>query len=384
MSSTEHVAGFSLNDVVAYLAARGWHESDSVSDFAAIWALERDPEIKISVPRTETARDFPRRLVELINDLADIEATSAESVVKNIRDTWIDVIRIVIQSSLTDLGTLPVATGVSVFDELKNLLSAAGRATLHPRNAYAARPPSEVSAFLRQARFGPTEIGSYIVPIYSPASPTLEDRRQERTPFARQVVTTLSRSLDAVKSAAEQALRSHGEMQSFAEAVPQGVSANLCDAIIALSKASIDSALDVRMTWASKQPQHEPAPGHVLIPRSALPALSAASGYLRELEPEPDFRFLGTVFRIEDSKDDAHHLKATAVGIVEERERSVTFVVPERNRDEGLSALNHQLPIACRGTLDRRTKPYSLTDVRDFSITGTDGTIGYDARNDVQ
>jgi hypothetical protein len=369
---SSQIAGLQVSDIVAYLGGRGWTEVANVSSLATAWELDTgtDQKFRVTAPISTTARDFERRLSELISDLAEVEKTTPLDLIVSIREAWVDVVRVRVQSSIADFGSIPVSLGVNVFENIRNLLSAAGRSTLNARSAYAARPPSEVTAFLRSARFGPTETSSYVTPIFSPAASTAQDRRDRVVPFSRQLVTTLSRGLTSVREAAERATET-AEMKPFSDVVDRGVSANLCDAIVQIANASIDGALEIDIAWAAKQPIVETLPRRTVISRQLVPAIKEAADYLRELEPEPDFDFQGTIFRLEDIKNEAHDLRATAVGIVADREKSVNFIVPLKNRDAALTALDQRLTIKCTGTLDRRARPYALSEIVNFALTGT-------------
>src|SRR6202042_440936 len=77
-------------------------------------------------------------------------------------------------------------------------------------------------------------------------------------PFPRQVTTRLMSSLGLVSQAIQD-----GKAARLLDAVTEGVSANLCDALVMMKPAGDESCLDVQVTWSRARP-HLP----VDVPRS--------------------------------------------------------------------------------------------------------------------
>jgi hypothetical protein len=82
-------------------------------------------------------------------------------------------------------------------------------------------------------------------------------------PFARQVTTRVMSSLGLIASAIQT-----GKPEQLLDAVPEGVSANLCDALVMMKPPGDESRLDVDVTWSRNRP-HLPAD----VPRSVLSRL---------------------------------------------------------------------------------------------------------------
>ena len=147
--------------------------------------------------------------------------------------------------------------------EAMDMMAAAACATVAPKPLYRARRPQEAADYLRGLRLGQTERGSFVVTIVSRVSPSLAGPRAfheelfSEEPFERRVSYTLVESLAAVRSAAESAA-SKATFDAFANGVSEGVSANLCDALVGMGRHLSDNAsLSVEVSWARRVPREK-------------------------------------------------------------------------------------------------------------------------------
>jgi hypothetical protein len=363
------LAGILPSDIEDYLRYLGWTELGRESSRYSLWRAPLEG-MELEIPARSSLKDYRRRLHEIVHDLSDSENRSVDDVVTALSKSWSDLFSLRLADNIAEYGTIPVSSAIIAFEQLKNMLSSAARSAVNPRNAYAARPPAEVLRYLREARFAQTRPGSYIINVVSPLRFAQADRRLEPVPFSRRALATLATGLTRLRLAAEYVLESRNHvMTPFSDVVAEGVSANLCDAVLKTAAANLDGVVEAHFGWSFKFAAARPAVSSFVMPRNVLPIIRAASEYLKELEPEPEFELRGFVYRLEDIKNDEHSLRATVAGIVGDAERSVEFLVPQDARQAAWNALDHNHPIRCVGTLDRRPRPYVLTDVSGFMLT---------------
>jgi hypothetical protein len=173
---------------------------------------------------------------------------------KDIITTFADVLRVRALGIAEADGTLPLDLAVSFVEETRNMILAAACATIAPRS-YWQRKPTKANEYVTQrARMGQTEKGSYVLTIHSPVSPELRtvDAIAE-SPFERRVMETLTVSLAAIREAAKKAIAS-GDLQPFQDAVPLGINANLCDAVVGISRVTPTKDFDVSVLWSRSRP----------------------------------------------------------------------------------------------------------------------------------
>src|SRR6185295_3097822 len=150
---------------------------------------------------------------------------------------------------------------------------------------------------LRKVRLGQTERGSYVFTLISPVSPALRDATAIATeePFERRVVETLAGALRATRQAALVSAIRGGDMEPFKNAITQGVSANLFEAISGLSEASGEQPLEVSFAWARSRALTANFPTRVRLTQDIIPSIREAARVFRATEPLPDFELVGSV-----------------------------------------------------------------------------------------
>jgi len=134
--------------------------------------------------------------------------------------------------------------------------------------------------YLGRVRMGQTERGSYVLTILSPVAPALASQSELRLddeppePFERQV--TLAEGLAALEHAARQAAASGG-LSPLEEAVPFGVSANLCEAVAGLAAVSPAEGIEVRVAWSRTRPLVTSAPSRIFLGSDSIPLIQEAA-----------------------------------------------------------------------------------------------------------
>lgn len=223
---------------------------------------------------------------------------------------------------------------------------------------YRAGANQEANDYLDRVRLGQTEEGSYVVALYSPVIPPLIDAPmgQERTfegqwqaasdePMERQVTTRLAEALDATRSATERT--AGGDENAFSNAVVRGVSANLCDALIAL----IDpfDVLDVNLAWARTRPRSRVVSSFGEVD---LPILQEAARLFRLREPQEDVRLFGFV-RVLNRREDELDGRITLRAPIDDKTSSVIVDLPQAEYRRAINAHDDQAMVIMGGDLER-------------------------------
>jgi hypothetical protein len=159
--------------VSAYLRSTGWELLESKRSWARFRIVLDGQEIVLEVSSNGQAADYARRFHELVQDLQLIEHRSAEALVRDIRASASDVIRLRLTGNLAS-GRIPVELGARAFQCTRDLLLAAACATLDKRPVYSRKKPAAAMDYLRRVSFGPTEGGSFVLTVESSVPPRLE------------------------------------------------------------------------------------------------------------------------------------------------------------------------------------------------------------------
>jgi hypothetical protein len=351
-------------DILAYLRAAGWHPVSDVHDRdrSSVWTV---PEADVAVPLWREAADFPLRVSELLSVLEGVEQRSQEEILKDISTTSSDLVRIRALGVEEIDGSIPLDAGVSFAEKARDMLLAAACATVAP-SAYWRRKPGRAIDYMLRARMGQTERGSYVLTVHSPVPPELHTRVTPDSPFERRVIETLTVSLEAVRRAAKQAVIT-GDLQPFREAVPLGVSANLCDALVGLSRVSPKNDFEVSVAWSPRRPVGDRSRSIVTVTSDFIPFIDEASRLFKETEPQDEFELLGFAERL-NRPVGAEKGTISVSTIIDERPYRVAVELTSPEYELAVEAHHDSHAISLVGELVREGRSYELKKPRRLRI----------------
>ena len=136
--------------------------------------------------------------------------------------------------------------------------------------------------------FGQTERGSYVVTVHALPPPHPGTRAQVPSSYRvlldQPLSRTATRTLAAALAALARLLQSAPDYASaqLQDAVGSGLSANLCDAITAITRLNGSHDLNIEFSWLALAPAPD-APPTMTLPHTLVPRLAAISRGLRSL-----------------------------------------------------------------------------------------------------
>lgn len=233
---------------------------------------------------------------------------------------------------------------------------------------------ARANEYMGGVRLGQTEIGSYIVRLLSPVPPELRAQYQptfwpelELEPFQRQVTRVLMDALDQVQNALRKVNQGEG-VEAFEEAVPRGVSANLCTATAALIESG--NGLDLSMTWAQTRRTPEPRQKYTFGKEDSR-ILREAAKVLKETAPRPDERLSGFVTKLARTVEQELGT-ATFKVLLDEKLASITTQLDQDLYTLASAANNDRSTIEISGDLVREGQRWRLTNPRNLQVIPDD------------
>lgn len=357
--------------IEVYLLAHDWEAVKRNKTFS-VWRpgkSARNAGEFLFVPLLSTPADFEDRLRDVVARLSEMEERDPETMATNLRYATADLIRISLVSPRVGLGELPIEDGRNLFDGAKDMMRAAACAAIDPRPSFGTRTPETAKDYLEGVRLGQTERGSYVVTVIShvaaPEQQALvpDDVEHVDVPFERRVTTRLMESLEAAQAAARDVLASQGTVaETFEEAVPRGVSSNLCAAITKMSEQQTAARVHISMDWASSRAPIQQAPPSVTFEPSSMPVISEAVDLLRNLGPFDDELVEGFVVRLNRGKEEEAIGSIAIEGVVRGARRIVHVELPDEQYHLALRAHDDRRPVRVRGTLAKRGRNWVLSD----------------------
>jgi len=351
-------------ELTTYLKATGWSLQANLEGRGTVWikaAPEPGEEADILVPATRAFKDYGLRVSELMHALARVEDRSELHILRDIKTSNSDLLRLRASSKDTDDGTLPLEEAVLFVEKSRDMMLAAACSAVAKRAVYARRKPDIAMNYLRHVRMGQTEQGSFILTILSPVAPELKAAQgsllpsEPPPPYERQVTLILMDALNSLHVAAKAAALK-GDMAPFREGVSQGVSANLCDAVAGLSSISTSAPLDIKMTWASSRPRHRAVPDRIVFDSDLIPIIEEAARQFRETEPLEDLELVGVVTRL-DRGPKASEGEVIVSGPVEGQMLGVVIALNAEAYLLAIRAHKERLPVRCTGDLVKEAAP---------------------------
>jgi hypothetical protein len=344
-------------DAALYLRSRGWQQRSAQPGRSSLWSLTRgDEEFEALLPMDVELRDYALRMGELLHVLAAAEGRSQEEVYADLLTSTSDVVRIrLIDPDLSD-GMLPIEEHAQIAQRARDLVLAAACAATERRAVWHARKPAQALEYVRHVRIGPSERGSYVLTVNSRVTPMLQSSGdhpfEAEVPYERRVMQTLAQSLFALSRAAEEAALTQ-EMAEFDRAIPQGVSADLCDAVAGLWGADeAQRGLEFSFSWSPARAVPADAVRRVAFSPDRRALILAAARQMREREPVVDFELRGPVVKLERAEG-ASTGKVTVIGWIEGRQARVTVELLEGPYAVALEAHRQGQTIRTAGTLQR-------------------------------
>lgn len=361
----EATAGIDPAGIVAYLRESGWRETGGYGR-AAIWTrLVDGAEAEVLVPVSAQLRDYPARLAELVGTLATIERRPVSEILQDLRSPWLDVQYI---RMLPDgpSGSTPLHEGYLAVKGVHDLFLAAATSAVSAERptVLPSQKPPQARGFVDQVRLGQTSRGSYVLRVETP----LPREFVEQPVSSREVLLHLYQATSAAHDAATRSSRG-GDSTPFVERVGEGVSANLCDALVDIG-GQRQSSFDIRFAWAPASPVRLDTPV-VRFDRPVIAALKAGAKFLRKLPVTETATVTGRVVDLHRSPMDRLG-RVQVEGAVEatdqRRDGRVTMRLAPQHYDLAVSAHGAGRPLRVVGELRHTGRQFEISTVSSVEI----------------
>jgi hypothetical protein len=361
-------------EIAAYLRSKHWHREADLSGKADLWVFKKHDteEFDLTLPNRRSFADYALRIAEVLQTLAKVEDRSELEILRDLQSATADLIRIRTPSDSSDNGTLPLDKGVNFVERSRDMMLAAACAALEKRSVYAKRKAQQAMDYLHRIRMGQTERGSYVLTILSPVTPELQPAQgalfpaDSEDPYERRVTRTLMGALSALNVASRRAAI-NGNIAPYLEAIEQGVSANLCDAVAGLLAISPGQGVEIQTAWSQTRPLIHNVESRITFDSDSAPFLQEASRRFRESAPQEDFEIEGFVVRL-DRNPTSTQGEVTILANVDGQLRRIGMSLGTDQYSRAVEAHEERRAVTCVGDLIKMGKGYSLQNPRHFAI----------------
>ena len=357
----------------AYLQANGWVHEQTWRNRILVWSKAHDEQVKeILAPLREQSDAYAVRISEAVALLAEIESRSQLDIYYDLMATGADAIRL---WPLNGVGKSGWNLGESVdfLTRSRDLIMAAARAAERPgQPVYRGRASGEVADYVRGVRPLP---GYETGPALTLHSPVPADYARQldlgdsiREPFPRRAVIALNSGLKGASQTAETVIAGGDIAEVLEETTPQGVNANLCDAVAALARRG--HGIGVRLSWARVRPADAPD-DEFLFPESAADIFADGAELLRQNTPFNDAHVTGEIVRLDSFPQEEFDGNSTVLYLLDGRPVGLHVQFDMADRDEVLRAFRDSSEISLDGDIHREGRQWVLKNPRNFMVVGT-------------
>ena len=348
----------------AYARSTGWSKTEEYGEYSDVYQGHQLPEI--IVPRTQRLGDYAQVVARLITIFAQAAEVEEAQLYNDLVVADRDVFRVRADNGNSD-GTIDLGHGVALINGARELVFAAACSLRNPRPVYGTRDNRDAIEFLRRMRLGQTETGSFVVTILCPVVPpevqlTLLGMETDNDPAERRTTRRLAQAMSAARMATSQTMS--GQTGVFLEVVSEGVSANLCEALVKVIEPV--ASVELSITWARTRPRSTPRSVSRFAEDDALILREAARSF-RNLEARFDERLFGSIqsLRRDDSETDG---TVTLQASVDGRVQLVTAVLSESDYNRAILAHREGSPVIVEGDLSKFGQRWRLSNPRIVEI----------------
>ncbi len=344
----QHLQDINPEDIRAYLSQKGWQEMRYTDTRLQVFAnrqVEGEP-VLLLLPVSRKLSDFYPRLVDALVTLAKVEKTTLDSLLRTIRLTSDDIIRMRL---LLPADTMPsIELTAQFLSGFRDLVVFAATIEAGETTRYFKRSTDIGKQEAQHFQFCHTSQGSF---GFAMASPIIEQRLfpEENPPLSRRVVERITRGLLTVQDA-----EIEQNPLPISQRYEDGLNANMCYAVATMLEYLQDTKVEYSVDWSLRlrAPQDIAQFQPISLGSASATYLNRAGDHLKEMADAG----------AKDLGEREIHGEIVALKSNDEENRSVIITSPHFTHDieatfseedykEACDAHRDKRPISVRGTL---------------------------------
>ncbi len=365
------LSSLSIISLRTYLAATGWSNQGRWGERpATIYAKGHHGRTwEIIVPHRDTVVGYAEGMADALAVLASVEERTQLDVFHDLAATGADVIHVHSMNS-TAKEALSLRRSASLLNDAYDMLAAAAQSAERARPTYRGPLSINAAAFLDAVRPLPGYCEGYKLTLHAPVPVGLGtqiDMGDEfQPPFPRQVTLKLAEAL-AYSSDAVAEVIANDPLTSLQQAVGHGVSANLCDAVAALTHKG--EGVEITLSWAGIRPRSavQTSISTFRFSQHAADILSEAARSFRRNEPALDEAVIAQVVRLARAPEEFDG-QATILYVRDHRPIRMQVAFAEATYGIVIRAFQQREPISLDGDIYRVGNVYELRNPRNVSL----------------
>ena len=364
----EALESLSLVSLLSYLRSHEWVNDGSWGGGRAnLYLREHGGRTShILVPVRDTVADYAESMAEAVDVLSTVEERSQLDVFHDLSATGADVIRMRPPNG-AHKGSLSLRQSADLLNSAYGMLASVARSVEKPQAAYRGNLSAEVVEYLDNVQPLPGYYEGYTLTLHSPVPADIGRQGdfgdEYYAPFPRRTTLKLAQALESTNTAIGEVIVKD-TLEPFEQAVPLGVSANLCDSLAALAKKG--DGIEIDVSWADVRPADPPDSSFRFSEKSADILTEAAKSFRRN-EPLLGESVIAHVVRLEREIKEFDG-RAFISYVHDDRPIRMRVAFEEPAFNTVIQAFQERSPISLNGDIYRVGSAYELRNPRNLAL----------------
>lgn len=364
----ENYEKITASAIEKYLLLNGWERKyDFPNNQMMVFTCQKDT---IAIPASEKLADFYVCLPRILNTISEIYEKSTREVVKGILASYHDLIEFRIKNQDTCDGKIPLEYAAECIQGIKELIlySACAEQIQQP---ICVRTTQIAKEALDKFKMAQTEFGSYIFNIDIKVAKEeneqicLPNFEQMDSSYEHRIVKRIGKAIKQV----DEVVKDNSKFeQVVSNAYEQGITANMCDALLKMKPQSPETEIETKIRYASAYTNLTDEMDYVDIQSNHFSIISEISKHYRETDEEKKVELEGYVISLNKKHIDECH-SVERVHIITELNGSMRTVVADLcDEDYRVACDSHKdgNKIYIYGVLDISNRTYRFKRVVQF------------------
>ena len=347
-SVRSQVIKMDVNVFSNFLLNHGWTSDASINDAATIYHTLAHPSAEVVLPTSRNTKGYQELLIVAFSRISTLYDTDHRKTLNSIVDSQEDNIRIRIIHEDVQHGSIQLENGLKLIQGARELMASSALSTKQKKRMYIGKMPEDVKEYTDHLRLGQTEVGSYIINVFSKIRKPRELQLFEQPSFDRQVTLQTIRSVEALRTSAADFAKNQ-QYEVFDEVVEDGVNANVCKAVLDLGGVKANQNVNIEVQIMNPiEVKDEIHNTH--FPTRLFGAIEHAHDYFMDKDYQADVEIVGFVFKLARDEDEEAGVVNVSTNI-QDKTRKVKVYLSEDQYEVAISAHRDQELVAIRGDL---------------------------------
>jgi hypothetical protein len=373
----------SPDEIAEYLSSTGWKEDTEGTKWQVFRGFEdiHGDDLEIVLPKNREAYDIESYKNAAVSLLALVRNENPDTVLSRIENVNRDVL-LVRNIDAKSKNSISIALAATQVGKLRTLIRQASYSEGDASPSYQSKYKSTLAdRMVEEFQFGHTQAGSFGLRVKTPElSAPMQFRQlslikveaiEPDSPVPRRIVERIVRGLIATKEAVR-----NQRVEQLAHNYQSGFNANMCDAIVNISRNKAPS-VEYSVMWSPKiaAPEDLAGFGPALLMETDYTFLEEAAKMMKDLETEDTFTVRGLVHGL--SAEDAPYKLDSGQAIVVSWEKpdsrqNVKIIISLEPDDylKAVEAHSNWHPVQVIGEAKLIGNRWRLANPRDFRVVG--------------